>query len=236
MNNPSEITLRESRSTADTKAKILDVAERLFMELGFGATSLRTITSKAAVNLASVNYHFGSKEALIEAVLMRRLAPLNRARIDELIALESAAAERPLSVEAILRAFIGGALKLGEDPARGGTVFLRLLGRAFTEPTEQVRSVLQTQYAEVAARFRRAFSLALPDLPEDELVWRMQFTFGAISYTMAGTDVLQLFSACPLEDFGNYESLMERLVVFLAAGLRAPSRPPRSAGGGSSRG
>ena len=74
-------TLPHEREHHDTKARILEVAERLFMEHGFSATSLRMITGDAKVNLASVNYHFGSKEALIEAVFTRRLSPLNRERI-----------------------------------------------------------------------------------------------------------------------------------------------------------
>ncbi len=59
------------RST--TKEKILDVAEGLFAEYGFNDTSLRTITGKANVNLASVNYHFGDKKTLVRAVLDRYL-------------------------------------------------------------------------------------------------------------------------------------------------------------------
>jgi AcrR family transcriptional regulator len=222
VNKMSEAPLRETRQAAETKGRILDVAERLFMEEGFAATSLRMITSQAQVNLAAVNYHFGSKEALVEAVLTRRLAPLNRIRVEELTSLEDAGGGKPLGVETILRAFVGAAAKLGDKPSAGGAIFLRLLGRAFTEPTEHVRNVLQRQYAEVANRFRLAFAAALPHLPEEELAWRMQFTFGAISYVMAGTDVLQLFATCRLSDMENYDAVMDRLVTFLAAGLKAP--------------
>ncbi len=49
-------------SKLETKTKILDVAEQLFASHGFAETSLRGITAKAEVNLASVNYHFGSKK------------------------------------------------------------------------------------------------------------------------------------------------------------------------------
>ena len=73
-------------SQPDTKQRILDVAERLFATRGFHATSLRAITRAAEVNLAAVNYHFGSKDALLEAVMLRRLGPLNeirQARLDQ---------------------------------------------------------------------------------------------------------------------------------------------------------
>ena len=70
------------QTSADTKTRILDAAEGLFMEHGFEATSLRSLTSSAGVNLAAVNYHFGSKEELFQAVRTRRLDPMNKVRIE----------------------------------------------------------------------------------------------------------------------------------------------------------
>ncbi len=67
-----------------TKERILDVAERLFADFGYKTTSLRDITSEAGVNLASVNYNFGSKEALLTALLERRFAVVNQRRIERL--------------------------------------------------------------------------------------------------------------------------------------------------------
>ena len=219
-----------AHSPQDTKLRILDAAERLFMERGFAATSLREITALAHVNLAAVNYHFGSKEALIDALLTRRLQPLNQLRLDELNALEKHAQGRPLSVETILEVYVGAAFKLDNKPTAGGSgsVFLRLLGRAFTEPTQQVRQILQRQYAAMAERYKQAFTAALPHVPEDELVWRMQFMFGAISYTMAGTDVMQLVATCDLTDSEDHVAVTRRLVAFLAAGLQAPVGAPVS--------
>jgi AcrR family transcriptional regulator len=229
VNKLVDIPALSSRSGIDTKERILDVAEHLFTQFGFAGTSLRMITAQARVNLAAVNYHFGSKETLIEAVLTRRLAPLNDRRLAELDALEAARGKKAASVEEVLHAFVGAALKLSADPTEGGAVFLRLLGRAFTEPTELVRNTLQRQYSDVAARFKRAFLRALPHLPEPELVWRMQFTFGAISYTMAGSDVMRLVADCEPEGARDYETIVARLVAFLAAGLKAPV-PPRAHG------
>src|SRR5262252_5809342 len=78
----------EREAPVATKDRILDAAEALFMEHGFEATSLRSITAAAGVNLAAVNYHFGSKEELFQAVLTRRLDPMNQERIELLEALE----------------------------------------------------------------------------------------------------------------------------------------------------
>ncbi len=164
------------------------------MEHGFEATSLRAITAAAGVNLAAVNYHFGSKEELFQAVLTRRLDPMNQERVDLLTRLEREAAPDPLPCDRILSAMFIPALKLARDPERGGKDFLRLLGRAYADPAPFIRKFLAEQYAVMIARFKAAFGRALPDLPKKELSWRLHFIMGALSYTLAGTDALRLIA------------------------------------------
>src|SRR5437764_13750276 len=110
------VPLASSRAPAATKQRILDTAESLFMEHGFEATSLRSITAAAGVNLAAVNYHFGSKEELFQSVLTRRLDPMNHARLSLLTRLEAAAAPPPLSCAEILEAHGVPALTLARAP------------------------------------------------------------------------------------------------------------------------
>src|SRR5215218_1340767 len=112
-------------TSPDTKTRILDAGERLFVEHGFEATSLRSLTTAAGVNLAAVHYHFGSKEELFQAVLTRRLDPMNQERIDLLQKVEREAAGRPLSCEKVLFAMLIPALRLARDEKRGGKDFLR---------------------------------------------------------------------------------------------------------------
>ncbi|TMH32348.1 MAG: TetR/AcrR family transcriptional regulator [Betaproteobacteria bacterium] len=208
--------------SAATQEKILDAAEALFMEHGFEATSLRQITAAAGVNLAAVNYHFGSKEELFQAVLTRRLDPMNQERVALLTRFEREAAPRPLSCEKILGAMFIPALRLARDPRRGGKNFLRLLGRAYADPAPFIRHFLTEQYAVMIARFKAAFGRALPHLPKKELSWRLHFVMGALSYTLAGTDALKLIAALNPRDSGNDEALLRRLAPFLIAGLKAP--------------
>jgi len=212
----------ETREKIHTRKKILCAAESLFMEQGYAATSLRVITAKAKVNLAAVNYHFGSKEALIREVFERRLGPLNAARIAHLDKLEAAAGGRPLAIEQIIETIIAPVLQVSQDPLARGAVFLRLLGRAFSEPAGTLREILPAQYRQVVIRFRQALMRSLPDLPDQELTWRMHFMFGTLSYTMAGNDALKLIATCNLEGADNAEAIMRRLIPFLAAGLQAP--------------
>src|SRR5216684_352182 len=123
-NSNSRMTATPSKS--DTKQRILDSAERLFAENGFDSTSLRTIIADAQVNLAAIHYHLHSKEALLDAVILRRLEPINRRRLEMLDT-----CEQPASLEAIIEAFLGPAFRvaLGRD----GASFAKLMGRIFTE-------------------------------------------------------------------------------------------------------
>jgi AcrR family transcriptional regulator len=205
-----------------TQAKILDTAEGLFMEHGFEATSLRQITAAAGVNLAAVNYHFGSKEELFQTVLTRRLDPMNQERMTLLARFEREVAPRHLSAEKVLTAMFIPALKLARDPERGGKDFLRLLGRAYADPAPFIRHFLSEQYAVMITRFKAAFARALPHLPKKELSWRLHFVMGALSYTLAGTDALRLIAALNPRDSYNDEMLLRRLAPFLIAGLKAP--------------
>jgi AcrR family transcriptional regulator len=219
--NMSQLRLIDTK-TSVTKEKLLDTAEALFMEHGFEATGLRQITSGAGVNLAAVHYHFGSKEELFQAVLTRRLDPMNQERVALLDQLEADARGKPLTCEAIIGAMFIPALKLARDKARGGKNFLRLIGRAYADPAPFIRQFLSHQYAPMIARFKAAFGRTLPHLTAKELSWRLHFLMGALSYTLAGTDVLKLISALNPIETDNDELLLRRLGPFLVAGLRAP--------------
>lgn len=226
--------MSEQKNNHDTRERILDVAERLFMENGFEGTSMRVITTAAEVNLAAVNYHFGSKEALLCEVFRRRLGWLNQQRLHALDALEAQAGGAPLKPSLILEAFFGTLLRMGEDQSLGGMTFLRLLGRTLTDPAEFIRTFFASEYAEVIARYKQALFRALPDVPKAEIVWRLHFMLGAMSYAIAGTDVLRVVTGCELGDLAGEGAgdpdgdsalarrLSQRLMPFLLGGLRAP--------------
>ena len=221
------MNLRSIKPPHETRTRILDAAEELFMQHGFEGTSMRTLTAKASVNLAAVNYHFGSKDALIEAVFRRRLDPMNSARIAELDRLEAAAGASPPPTDAIIRVFLRASLAMIEDAKGGGRNFIRLLGRAYTEPSKPIRALIGQLYAPAMARYKGAFERALPDLPKDELIWRMHFMFGTLAYTLAATDTVQLIAGCKPEDRYDAALLEERLTAFLHAGLIAPLHSQR---------
>ena len=210
-----------ARHSGDTKSRILDAAEALFIECGFEAMSLRQITSRAEVNLAAVNYHFGSKEALIHAMLSRRLDHLNQERVKLLERFDTMLGPR-LTCEHVLGAMFIPALRLSRDPRVGGKAFLRLLGRAYTDPSSFIRDFLNGHYASVAERFFEAFQRALPHLPREELGWRLHFAIGALSGVLAGTDTDSLISEFSQGKSMNDLQLIARLASLMVAALKAP--------------
>ena len=209
----------------DTRERILDAAERLFMAHGYEGTSMRQITGEAAVNLAAVNYHFGSKESLMQEVFRRRLDWLNEERLRVLNEMELAAGENPLKPSQIVDGFFGTLLRMADDEARGGVTFLRLLGRTLTDPSEFIRTFLANEYVGVMERYKAALFKALPDVPKAEIVWRFHFMLGATSYAIAGTDALRVVTDWqiePSDSFDRTDRLVPRLMSFLLGGLRAP--------------
>jgi AcrR family transcriptional regulator len=209
------------RHAGDTKSRILDAAESLFIECGYEAMSLRQITSRAEVNLAAVNYHFGSKESLIHSMLSRRLDQLNQERVKLLDRFDEMLGAR-LTCEHVLGAMFIPALRLSRDPRVGGKAFLRLLGRAYTDPSSFIRDFLNGHYASVAVRFFDAFQRALPHLPREELGWRLHFAIGALSGVLAGTDTDNLISEFSQGKSMNDLQLIARLASLMVAALKAP--------------
>jgi AcrR family transcriptional regulator len=208
----------------DTKERILDTAERLFAQHGFDATSLRMITTAAGVNLASVNYHFHSKNSLIEAVLARRIAPLNRERLDLLASVGAFAGTESPALEAIVHAFVAPVVRRRLGGGDCGANLGRLLGRVHSDPCECARATFFAQMREILRPFTSAFRRALPDLPIVELLWRIHFGVGVLAHTLAAVEGLKIISG-GLCDLSDIEGTIDRIVTFICAGMRAPLAP-----------
>ena len=204
----------------DTRERILDVAERLFGERGFPATPLRDITAEAGVNIASVNYHFGSKEGLLAEVLERRLKPINARRLELLDAVEARAGDEPPELEAVIRAFLSPPFHSLRVWGADGQGFLRLVGRIHSETNEDFRATFVKQFDEVFKRFTAALRRALPNLDDADLSWRMLFMVGSMAFTMSwGPTLVASGSGAARAP----EDVLESLVLYAAAGMAAPA-------------
>ncbi len=198
-----------------TKERILTAAEGLFAEFGFSGTSLRQVTSQADVNIAAVNYHFGSKENLINEVFRRRLDELSEKRI---AALRDALESRPGQLDGLLAAFIEPALSLTLD-RHGGSAFVRVLARAYAEKNERLRKFLSDNYGHVLRQFSRAIGACVPELGKEELYWRLDFVAGALTYAMADFGLIR--RPAGISEKAHCQRAAEALIRFAAAGLRA---------------
>lgn len=209
-------------SQPDTKERLLDAAEALFAAEGFHNASLRAITGAADANLAAVNYHFGSKEALLEAVFTRRLQPLNRIRrerLEEVRAAAMAAGQRPAAAD-LMRAFVEPTLHF-RDSGPGAEAFIRLVGRSIAEPDDTIRKIFMRLMEPIFFLLYDGLREALPHLTAHELFWRLHFALGAMSHTMCMAGRFQILPP-EVMPAGDGVSLTALILAFIAAGMEAP--------------
>jgi AcrR family transcriptional regulator len=208
-------------SRPETKQRILSAAEHHFARDGYHATSLRSITTVANVNLAAVNYHFGSKEALFEAVIERRLTPLNEVRLGQLEALlkkTEQAGEVPICRD-VLRTFIEPTLRLrlqGSDSED----FVALIGRILAEPRGVAMSIFMHQMEPLMNRLFQALALSLPELSRQTLFWRVHFALGSLSHIMRCHERHAMVPEDIMIDI-KVGDLVELFLDFVTAGMEA---------------
>ncbi|GAB3333569.1 TetR/AcrR family transcriptional regulator [Marilutibacter aestuarii] len=198
-----------------TKDRILGAAEELFAQFGFTGTSLRQVTSRADVNIAAVNYHFGSKENLVNEVFRRRMDDMSAQR---LAALRAAVADAPGELEPILAAFVEPALALAQD-RHGGASFVRVVARAYAEKNDSLRKFLSDHYGHVLREFAKAISACVPALSKEELYWRLDFLAGALTYAMADFGLIKRPSG--VTEAAHRERAARELIRFAAAGFKS---------------
>lgn len=211
----------------DTAKAILNAAEELFSEKGFAETSLRNITTKAGVNLAAVNYHFGSKKELIQAVFARFLNSFCQ-RLDQKVdAYQQQRGSAQPDLNAVLMMLPATALEddkgVQDDLSqRRLGIFMRLLGLAYTQGQGHVRKFLKQEYGTVFNRYMVLVTAASPQLSNEERFWRIHFMLGATVFTLSGADSLM---AMAQHEFGlttDISQVFDKLIPFLGAGLQAP--------------
>jgi AcrR family transcriptional regulator len=196
---------------SDTKQKILDAAEELFGEHGYSATSLRHIISRAQVNLAAIHYHFGSKQELLDEVIMRKAAPMNERRLQLLDQFEAEAAPEPAPIEKIIEAFLAPAILIERSPE-----FLKLMGRVHSEGLGQ--EITRRNFQSIIGRFSSAIHHALPGMSANELAWKVHFALGAMAFTLIARPGMD-----PEVANESPSVITARLVAFVSGGFCAPA-------------
>ena len=216
--SPDLADVPDADHEAATKAAILVAAERLFALRGFQNVSVRDITADAGVNLASINYHYGSKDALLFEIFRRRTAELNRERARMLHEAADRHGGKP-PVRAILTALFAPPLRWS-SPEHERRIAVQFIIRARSEGTEAMREVLSTDVSHLR-RFADALIAALPDMPPEEIYWRMHFALGMLhNNRFAEFDRLHVLSEGITRE-SDTEALLQRMVDFAEAGFIA---------------
>jgi AcrR family transcriptional regulator len=206
-------------ASAETRKRVIAAAEKLFALRGIEDVSIRDITQAAGVNLAAINYHFGTKTGLAAEVLKQCIDPVNNRRLELLDEVEKRAGGKPPRLEEVLESMIRPAVERGFDHADSET-FLRLTGRCLSEPNAEIEQIVRAHFEKLIRRFDAAFLAALPGLDPEELFWRIKFMFGALHYSLL-TCGKQKNLPVKLRKTLDAEGLIQRLATFTAAGLRA---------------
>ncbi|MGH8023590.1 MAG: TetR/AcrR family transcriptional regulator, partial [Limisphaerales bacterium] len=180
----SQAKKAEEHSSLETRQRIIEAAESLFARRGIEGVSIRDITRAAGVNLAAINYHFGTKSALAAEVFKHCIDPLNARRLELLDAVEARAGGGTPGLESILEAMIRPAVERGFDHEQDTETFLRLTGRCLSEPNAEIEQLVRAHFEKLIRRFDAAFLRALPGLEAEELFWRMKFLIGALHYSL----------------------------------------------------
>lgn len=203
---------------ANTKDKILDSAEILFAEHGFSGTSLRIITSVAEVNLAAVNYHFGSKKILIQAVIDRYFEAFTEHLENEFFLFEQQG--KKLSTQSLLESLVLPILRLNEIRPEGAASFMRLLGRAYTESQGHLKKFLTIKYGHLLARFTALVHQANPELDDREIFWRLHFMLGTLVFALAGHQALTEIAEADFKEKVDVKGIINHLIPFLTAAMQ----------------
>ena len=213
-----------------TRERLLETAAGLFAARGFEGVSLRDLTQAAGVNLAAVNYHFGSREKLIECLIERMMNPMNEERLAMLAEARARAGKTPVMPEEILSAFLRPVVSRVKSSAMSEQLFSKLMGRCLTDRANRLPESVMPLLERVVREFGAALRECAPWLDAAQIVWRMNFTIGALLNTLVHRELLERLGKGKVRA-DDADGMLEQLIEFSAAGFRQaqPTRAPRRA-------
>ena len=212
-----------------TRSAILAAAERLYADRGFGDVTLRDIVAEANVNLAAVNYHFGSKDELIAELFVTRSLQLNRERLRQLRAAEEKGGPRA-DISDILCALVGPTLRGCLGPDSQHSTAARFMIRVNIESVPAIRRIRNREIDHLR-KFVAAMARALPDCSDVDLYWGLHFALAMAQQTVRDAERLTKLSEgkCDVDDV---EAVIERVVkvavMALTAGETAGKTPAKA--------
>ncbi|SIS76588.1 TetR/AcrR family transcriptional regulator [Neptunomonas antarctica] len=206
-----------------TAIQILKAAEALFSEQGFSETTMRQITAKADVNLAAVNYHFGSKQGLIQAVTEKYMHPfceyIETVVAERLISLP----DRTVSINELIEMVMRALLHVRQDNEHALSMFMRLLDLSYMKNQEALRQYMVNQYHAKLEGFLALLRKDASPMDSDEFFWRLHFLLGSMIFTLSNYHTLIALEQQELEKTSEIEKILHRMIPVISAGFQARS-------------
>lgn len=208
--------------TSDTSSRIVQAAEKLFAEQGFKETTMRQITTLADVNLAAVNYHFGSKKGLIHSVAEQSLTPLCDA-IEEGLGKRSVATSAP-ALEDLLQILAVALVRVHHRNDYSLAVLMRLLDQAYRPSQQDLQQFIREQYGKRVAVFLHYLRVNTAALSEREFFWRLHFLMGSVIFTLSNMHALVALDQPEAREEIEVETILQRMIPVICAGMQAPGQ------------
>ncbi|MGC6425289.1 MAG: TetR/AcrR family transcriptional regulator [Lentimonas sp.] len=206
-------------STSDnTRSKLLQATEKLFAEHGYRAMTMRDVTEKAGVNIAAVNYHFGSKADLMRETIRGRIEPINIVRLRRLDLLIKQYGASPIPVIEIFDTLIRPIYESDEAKNAPNRVLIRMIGRAFSEPADFMRNLHQEFFQDLSRRYLEQLKRTRPDLSEANLRHRFFLSISTMLGATVNQGLLESLSRSKSTPI-NYDKFVSELVAYIAAGF-----------------
>ena len=203
-----------------TRILLLNTAERLFGQNGVTATSLREVMKVADVNMAMVHYYFKNKDGLLDAILERRLVPINQARLNLLGQCSLKADAQPLVMDDIIRAYVEPFIRLRDKADEGGADFLKLFAWLRMEPNFAYHQLMKKHLGDSLTAFQKELKRSLPDKTDEELNWKWAFLGGTVVMTITLMDQIDWFND-EGDMGGSADWIIKNLVNYTSAGFQS---------------
>jgi AcrR family transcriptional regulator len=185
--SPSSRSLPEARAEAkpSTRDAILDTAERLIAERGFFGVSVRDITDAAGLRLASVNYHFGTKDDLLKAVVVRRFQEIDAERRERFAALEPKFAKmsKRQIVEQVADIFMLPILTRVTTGEPGWAAYAQIIAHGCNVKL-WATGILASVLDPAARNFLNLLKRAYPDAEDHAIYCAYELMIGALSHAL----------------------------------------------------
>lgn len=204
----------------DTCENIIKAAEKLFADQGFSETTVRQITASADVNLAAINYHFGSKQGLIQAVAKKFLTPLSET-LDRFISERALTSQQSVSLEESLDMLMRALLLVNSKNRSALPIFMRLLELAYMRNQGELRTYFMDQYGATFLRFIELVRGDSAPMEADEFFWRLHFLLGSITFTLSNLHTISAIEKKSTPGEAEVERVLHRMIPVLSAGMNA---------------